>query len=201
MSERIPNAPPSSSLQWCGHCKRLAPIWEELADDFKRRLAEFSKPGRTLTLSVGIAIGHQLDPAADTRTRALRAEQAAKSPEVGRNALGLVIKKRGGSEQVLAGPWDTLDRALNAWIQLHRDDALPDGAAYELRRLARELGQDGPAAAYQAETARILKRKRTGDGNSVANEVQTAIIQRATGPKALHHLAEELVAAHVAEVC
>lgn len=165
-----------------------------LADEFAKRMGAHAGDGVKPTLSVGVAVGHQLEPVGDARRRLDEAEKLAKED---RNALGLIIKKRGGTEQRLKGSWTTLDARLVSWTALHKDNRLPDGAAYELRRLASELGKDAPAGAYKAETARILKRKRVDDQVEVDQVVQDAILAHATKAEHLEHLAEELIAARL----
>lgn len=172
----------------------VLPCARALADEFEQRMAPHAGDGTKPTLSVGVAIGHQLEPVGDTRRRLEDAEKLAKED---RNALGLIIKKRGGTEQRLKGSWSTLDSRLGDWISLHKENRLPDGAAYELRRLAAELGKDGPPGAYRAETARILKRKRIDDKTEVEQTVQDAILAHATKAAHLEHLAEELIAARL----
>jgi CRISPR-associated protein Cmr2 len=166
----------------------------ELAADFKRRMAPHARGSAPPTLSVGVAVGHQLEPVGETRRRVDAAEKLAKHE---RDSLGLIVKKRGGSEQRLKGRWGTLDVRLDAWTNMHKTNSLPDGAAYDLRRLATELGKDGPAGAYEAEARRILKRKRVDDAAEVAPEHQDAILKHARGPEQLQALAEELVAARL----
>lgn len=76
--------------------------------------------------------------------------------------------RSGGQATRVVGSWDDEPAARwNEWIGLHRTDALPSRAAYELRRLAAELTglpQPDAAAITIAEASRILSRKRAQHG-------------------------------------
>lgn len=134
-------------------------------------------PGIDLpTLSVGIAIGHFSDHLQHLLQRSGTAERAAKQP---RNALAVSFESRsgGGDSRTVVHSWTT-NPVYSTWafaIELHRHNALPDGAVYELDRLRREF-----AAAWQSgvfgsdagllhrvlrgEVERILSRKRSHHG-------------------------------------
>jgi CRISPR-associated protein Cmr2 len=116
---------------------------------------------------VGIAVAHHLEPMSDALTLARAAEKEAKKT---RNALAITVSKRSGSDRTVAGLWGVFERQLNTFICLHRDNAIPDGAAYELFSLADTYG-DLPIEALQQEAIRILKRKRTSKGEKVSDAV------------------------------
>lgn len=147
-----------------------------LADDFSAELKEFTtREGRSPTLSVGIAVGHHLDPLQDTLELARRAEKAAKKQVKDKNALAIIVSKRSGADWLVKGSWcdgrlneDALDNRLNYFIYLHLADALPRGVGHELRDVSLHLA--GLEDAQSAEALRILRRKRTNEGK-LKNEV------------------------------
>ncbi len=125
-----------------------------------------AEKGYPSTLSVGIAICHHLEPLSDALDLARKAEKAAKAlPE--KNGLAIILSKRGGSDRTIAGEWGTLfyERLLHL-IDLHREDAIPDGAAYDLHDLAQRVGRALPPDALKAEALRIVKRKRGQHGEA-----------------------------------
>jgi CRISPR-associated protein Cmr2 len=154
----------------------------ELATTFHDAMKDFAnKQGRTPTLSVGIAIIHHLDPLRDARELAKRAERHAKRIE-GKNALSIIVRKRSGEDYPIAGSWGKGDPDqgiayyLEELIKFCRNDAIPDGTAYELRDMVRRLtgsAQSTPIDESQKqrvetlqkvikrETVRILRRKLT----------------------------------------
>jgi CRISPR-associated protein Cmr2 len=157
----------------------------ELANRFQSSLVGFSdRNGKTPTLSVGLAIGHHLDPLQETLNLARAAEKIAKQavpnnehPE--KNALAITLSKRSGADRTVKGSWNTtiptgaLDSRLNRFTFLHLEDELPDGAAYELRELALRLKPPKDASvddrlallqAQQANAKQILKRKQPKHG-------------------------------------
>src|ERR1051326_1443620 len=157
----------------------------KLADWFESSLIGFSdKDGKTPTLSVGLAIGHHLDPLQETLNLARAAEKTAKKEvpnnrEPAKNALAITLSKRSGTDRTVKGSWNktsparALDSRLNRFTFLHLEDELPDGAAYELRELALRLKppKDASAAdrlallqAQQANAKQILKRKQPKHG-------------------------------------
>ena len=167
-----------------------------LADCFARLMKDFSysKDGVTTlpTLSVGIGVAHHIQPLSDTLDLARRAERAAK---VHRNALAVVVSKRSGSDMVVSGSWDSdgippLDSRLTTWARMHRDDALPDGAAYELHALGRRLppGEAALRPVIALECKRILARKQPGHGAgaALAREDRDALVQALQIDAALH---------------
>lgn len=156
-----------------------------LADRFASSLVEFSdKDGKTPTLSVGLAIGHHLDPLQETLNLARAAEKTAKkevpsnkAPE--KNALTITLSKRSGTYRTVKGSWNktkparALDSRVNRFTFLHLEDELPDGAAYELEELALRLKSPKDASAddrlallraQQAIAKQILKRKQPKHG-------------------------------------
>lgn len=142
-----------------------------LADKFRQALAEFkNKDGKSPTLSVGIAVGHHLDPLQDTLELARQAEKVAKSRVPGKNALAIIVSKRSGADWLLKGSWDKqgesdpLSDRLNWLIYLLLANELPRGVGYELRDAARRLPEMGEA--LRAEAMRIIgrKRRRGGEG-------------------------------------
>jgi CRISPR-associated protein Cmr2 len=154
-----------------------------LANKFQDALKGFEDIERkTPTLSVGIAVGHHLDPLQDTLNLAREAEKIAKkevpnrqAPE--KNALAVTLSKRSGSDRTVKGSWDktkgALDERLNRFVFLHVEDELPYGAAYELHDLALRLKPPKDATdeqkknlleAQRTEAKRILKRKQPKHG-------------------------------------
>lgn len=140
-----------------------------LARQFAERMDAYpTAAGLKPTLSVGIAVAHHIEPLSDTLTLARRAERAAK---VTRNALAVTVSKRSGVDRTVSGPWGTLDGRLALFIDLHRADAVPDGAAYDLQAMSRHLTPHDDAAlaeqlqkVQRKEAIRILERKQPEHG-------------------------------------
>jgi CRISPR-associated protein Cmr2 len=141
-----------------------------------------------VTLSVGLAIGHYGEHLQELVQWSRDAEKAAKN--AGRNALAVALHTRsGGGEPVtVTASWQSnpLDR-WQQWITWHREDRFPDGAAYELRELARELaearqsdllnrrfskpGSPGrEVSLVEAEVERILLRKEPRSGRKLSQD-------------------------------
>ena len=168
----------------------------DLAKSFETALTGICDEGHnSATLSVGIAIGHHLDPLQDTLALAREAEKTAKKevpnkerPE--KNALAITLSKRSGADRTVKGSWDSmkperaLDDRLARFVFLLLEDELPDGVAYELRDLALRLRPAKEASpeeretlleAQIAEAKRILRRKQPKHGKreGPADEVLT----------------------------
>jgi CRISPR-associated protein Cmr2 len=172
-----------------------------LADDFHSKLKDFkTKELRSPTLSVGIAVGHHLDPLQDTLELARQAEKTAKNQVKGKNALAIIVSKRSGADWLVKGSWcdgrldeGALDNRLNYFIYLHLADALPKGVGYELRDVALRLG--GLKEAQSAEALRILRRKRNKDGKlrkEVFERLEGLVMN---GELSIEDLAYQLIAA------
>ncbi len=142
----------------------------KLADEFRDLflLADFKNTeGKSPTLSVGIAVGHHLDPLQDTLELSRQAEKAAKKQVEGKNALAIIISKRSGADWLVKGSWcdssaneKALDNRLNYFIYLHLAEALPRGVGYELRDAALRLGEMKDGEPLRKEALRIIERKR-----------------------------------------
>lgn len=162
--------------------------------------------GRVPTLSVGVAICHQIEPLSDALALARDAERAAKRVD-GKDALAITLSKRSGADITISGKWsilaapsaqqtapggggaqtgtptsDGLDTELVAYVTMHRIDALPDGAAFQLRDLAERLtprrGQPTlPAPAALGEARRIIGRKqlRRGIASQLADQTRAQL--------------------------
>lgn len=138
------------------------------------RLPEAATPP---TLSVGIAIGHLMEPRGALLDLARQAEKLAKGdhlPETQRrNALGILLEPRSGVRIAWRERWGKQpDQRLQEWIRVWQNDELPDKAAYQLRELARQLDW-APAELLEKEISRILRRKQAGHGTrQVADQLQ-----------------------------
>jgi len=176
----------------------------KLADEFRKALQDFrDADGHSPTLSVGVAVSHHLEPLADALELARNAEKIAKS-EPGKDALAITVSKRSGVDRTVSGRWGTLDERLRLFIQLHRMEAIPDGAAYELHSLVRRLGEpegghgdDTLQKAMQAEAVRILRRKQARRGREAIAEGTSEHLKTllAEDGMAVDRLADELIVA------
>jgi len=159
---------------------------EKLAEDVQRveKIA--------VTLSVGISIGHYHANLNDLLEWGREAERFAKSN--GRNSLAVALHTAsgGGDSTIVAHRWDATPLGPLArwteWVDWHNTNRFPDGAAFELRDLARDLANLDPDAVekrvftveetvngetaraprslLELELARILARKRPEHGVS-----------------------------------
>jgi CRISPR-associated protein Cmr2 len=140
------------------------PCAKQLADAFRAALSGYvGEKGERATLSVGLAICHHIEPLSDALNLARAAEKAAKRLP-GKNSLAITLSKRSGVDRTIGGSWQSgFFERLVELIQLHRSEAIPDGAAYDLRSLAERLSQGGnhpDPAMIRAEALRIVGRKR-----------------------------------------
>jgi CRISPR-associated protein Cmr2 len=147
-----------------------------LAENFAKKLSCFALGGRGPTLSAGLAIVHHLMPLDESLALARATEKRAKAVE-GKNALAVSVKKRGGEAVTVADPWGAIDARLGKLIELHRAGAISARTQYELVDLGVRLSQgckrcgheaDALAPVREAESRRLLARKRARGGGQVA---------------------------------
>lgn len=144
--------------------RKLSLVFAEVVCAFPDR------DGKTPTLSAGLALCHHLEPLSDALAAARNAEKVAKRVN-GKNALAITLAKRGGADRTIADQWEKLYPRLQSLIAAHRQDEIPDGAAYQLRDLHNRLtygGGKNPTleVAMRAEAGRILARKRSKRGQT-----------------------------------
>ncbi|MFL6235307.1 MAG: type III-B CRISPR-associated protein Cas10/Cmr2 [Thermoanaerobaculia bacterium] len=161
---------------------KAVPCARELAETFKEHLSDFPVDDggeETPTLSAGIGVSHFIDPLRSALNLARKAEALAKEK---RNSLAVIVDKRSGPPVEIKGVWGALDERLETYVTMHRNDWVPDGAAYELRELARLL--DGAGGTERAsllelvrkEAERILRRKQPQHG--AQKELAAAVLAR-----------------------
>ena len=157
------------------------------------------------TLSVGLAIGHLMEPLGALRARAERAEHAAKgdATETPRNALAIALGIRSGAEICWREQWsdETAFDALARMTDAFRRDLLPTRAAYDLRgidlRLDRLRGDDSARTRgmRSAEVRRMLDRARIqGGSRRIPGDLQSLIMERAQA-QSLQKVADTLIVA------
>ena len=92
-----------------------------------------------------------------------------------------------------------MDERLNKWVNMHKDDALPDKAAFDLLTLSKEyLGWSDPVPGdlLKSDAHRLLKRKKAGHGTrDVKEEDIDALLYGIDSPEVLLKRAKELVIA------
>lgn len=174
-----------------------------LADEFAAQLGSVAGAARP-TLSAGMVVAHHLDPLSDVLALARAAERRAKMVP-GKNALAVTVSKRSGPDVTVSGRWGEVDERLSMFAALHIADAVPDGAAYELRGLKLSLGVEGRAGggaldrAAHHEAVRILRRKRAARGSEELAEGVLAALEGmlARGDVSVSSLSDELRVARV----
>ena len=182
---------------------------KELAEQFKTSLAAVSdelkvKEGERPTLSVGLGIGHIMEPLGALRVRAGKAEKLAKGDDTdsARNALAIVLGIRSGGEHRVRIKWSNTDALddLEAVAGAFGDGKLPSRIAYDLRDIDQRLWwlreDDGCDAKgmRRAEVRRLLDRARTATGKEVAGQ-QRELIERRLGEQSLAQVADLLIVA------
>ena len=138
---------------------------QDLVARFRNDLEQFKdKDGNSPTLSVGIAIVHHLDSLQDSLELARNAETKAKKLDKQKNALAIIVSKRGSSDYSIVGHWKVIDSRLTSLISFYEEGSIPAGTAYELQNLVQGLGVSTDTSvtlhkAARAEAFRILERK------------------------------------------
>ena len=179
----------------------------KLADDFHERMSSLVRrmglPGESVpTLSVGIGIGHIMEPLGALRDRADRAEKVAKGDAAAqpRNALAVILGVRGGDEITWRARWDEDDAHdfLRRFTNAYAEDSLPSRVAYDMRAIARRLNwldDRSPTADEMraAEVRRMLDRARVG-GEGIDNELAGRIVLESTR-RSLATVADTLILA------
>ena len=160
--------------------------------------------GEWPTLSVGLGIGHVLEPLGALRARATQAEHDAKGndSETPRNALAIRLGIRSGMEICWRDQWQNTDAftALNRFTAAYRSGELPTRVAYDLQGIARRLSwlgdrQDETANGMRkAEVERVLDRaQRDGGSGTIPAELRDLIRERST--PGVKELADTLILA------
>jgi CRISPR-associated protein Cmr2 len=184
---------------------------QSLANAFHERLGAIAQrlglaADQAPTLSVGLGIGHVVEPLGKLRERALRAEKLAKGddrpPRERRNALGILLGIRSGGEIPWRARWDApqaLDELLG-FVGAYQRQELPSRVAYDLRDIHRRLawlGTDsGPTATgmRRAEVVRMLERARARGDALLTPEHRKHLLRRAAETP-LDRLADTLIIA------
>ena len=147
----------------------------ELREKFIETVGQSAPPSEKPTLSIGLAIGHFMEPLEDLRAYAIAAEQHAKRPRrvdldsTDRNGVAVHVHPRSGADFSIRECWkegaDSLDHRLKYWAGFFDQAKLPKGLPYEIRTLADKFegwsDAEILALALPAELRRILGRKQT----------------------------------------
>ncbi|MHA1734047.1 MAG: type III-B CRISPR-associated protein Cas10/Cmr2 [Promethearchaeota archaeon] len=156
---------------------------------FEEKLRQYSYPdGGTLTFSIGIAIGHFLDPLEDLLTHGREAEAEAKRPD--RNGLAIHLHTRGGAPVKLRGQWKLkIASSIEKWVELLSTGAVSDRFANEIRELTLihsdwTLPTAEKKRSIEISLRRVLSKKRERGG---ASPVKHPIIE-----EVVRHLTNDL---------
>jgi CRISPR-associated protein Cmr2 len=180
----------------------------ELHGAFGGALAKWSAADSPLTLSVGLAIAHFMEPLEDLLGYGRDAEKHAKHPrsdDVGqsdRNGLAVHVVKRGGGPVAIRANWSTGSakdptqhlQQLAAWIAAQ---SVPGRVAYDLYTLAEVYESWHPSTvkdAVQRDVLAVMQGKLPR-GASRMPEVRGLILDRVEDAKSLRGLADELLVA------
>jgi len=174
-------------------------IGRELHDEFSEYLSDVSS---LVTLSVGIAIGHHLEPLGTLLTYARQAERAAKEGTNRgdkRNGLAIHFHTRGGGHVEWRDQWhNNPDARLKEKLNLFLRGSLPGRLPYEIYNLARDYsgwqGEEPTAHQIQIDAKRVLKRKTAGDVK-LPDEVIASMVDGLRVPADIEFLGRELLLA------
>ena len=166
-----------------------------------------------LTLSVGIAIGHYLEPLENLLNFGNEAEKAAKDgrdAQDERDGLAVHIYPRSGAPIKIREKWlpekaNGLDERLRKWAKMHCENKLPDSAAYEMRELAEDYKdwktsskdeEDKLRDLIASDALRLLKRKTGILGPAqLQKEDLKGMLMNAEPYQAISRMASELILA------
>jgi CRISPR-associated protein Cmr2 len=153
---------------------------------------------RSPTLSGALVIVHHLTPLGDVLETAREAERKAKRRSPEKNALVIVLSKRGGVERTASARMGDLLERMPVLIEYMRQKQISAGTAYELERLHRQLSEaELPEVAFRREAIRIIQRKREGGGGREVREQVREQFETWFKDKdlALNELAQEMIVA------
>jgi len=149
----------------------------ELHDEFGKSFEELCDGNNkllNLSLSVGIAIGHYIEPMEDLREYAREAESSAKRPD--RNGLAIHLHPRSGASTKVRGQWrNGFCGHQEYWAKLHCHDLISDKAAFDLRRIAADYrgwsDREALKTAITMDIRRMLGRKIPGGADAVPQDL------------------------------
>jgi len=197
--------PVSSALDAAEELRSL--FLRTVSDEVRRMSAGAGqgKAARVPTFSVGIGIGHFLEPLGELLERARLAEKHAKkgsawspdpaesapeSGEAGRDAIAVWARARAGGDCVrFWGRWSDLG-LVRTWVKAFLAGRMPSRTAYELRELTRRYRldhlplakDDGLAPALEGDLKRVLRRRETTDREGLPAEVVDGLIDLCRRP-------------------
>jgi len=180
----------------------------QLAISFKEIMAPIANElnVQVPTLSVGLAIGHTIQPMKQLRGRAVRAEKIAKGNglQTPRNALAICLGLRSGPEITWRCSWNDqsslklMEVLLAAFDKRH----CPSQLGYELRAINERLSaiciddESTLDGIYLSELQRLLDRARLPDApdKSLSNELKNSLFKQAVS-NGTQALANQLIIA------
>ncbi|MFA7241733.1 MAG: type III-B CRISPR-associated protein Cas10/Cmr2 [Sulfuricellaceae bacterium] len=185
-----------------------------LAKTFKAALNDVAgslgiPAGERPTLSVGLGIGHLVEPLGGLRARADAAEKRAKGngEKEPRNALAIHLGIRSGVQTDWRCRWGEGDpqacvgiQAMQAFVKAYRENHCPSRLGFELRSIAQRLSRvntdDKPLPGiHAAELARTLARARECCGEGELPSDLKRLLKKRAGEIGLARLADELIIA------
>ncbi|WCN08280.1 type III-B CRISPR-associated protein Cas10/Cmr2 [Marinomonas mediterranea] len=160
------------------------------------------------SLSVGLAIGHFMQPLGHLRARAVRAEKLAKGDHLPkdqqRNSLGICLGLRSGPEVNWRCRWDDTESisALVAMLKAYRPSSseLSSRAGFAIRSIAIQFAWSKKAdetisAMQQAELIRLLDNLKQKGGEEAISEDMIARLKQQAQHAGLASLADQLIIA------
>ena len=161
------------------------------------KFAELLKRYDSLTLSVGVAIGHFMENLEDLLEYGRAAEKHAKQQD--RDGLAIHLHKRGGAPIPVRMKWtEKPDERITRYAHLILAESIPGKLPYDLRNLAK-LYEDWPADtvtnAIWQDVIRVIRDKQPRSGRQYMPEIEKALRERIKDAASLHRFAAELLVA------
>lgn len=174
---------------------KCLPCARQLHDAFAARMQSLG----SMTLSVGIAIGHYLENMEDLLDYARTTEKLAKKPD--RDGLAISLHKRSGSPIRVRYSWSrSPDRRLTEFAELLQVQALPSKVPYDLHELVdlykAEGWKENRVEAMHRDALRIISAKQPRAGRRFLPRIR-GVIGSITSAEGLEDFVEELLVARL----